>query len=354
MHMLVRAIVSQGHPNGEKLSTRISDLVAGRNFDRLDVAVAYATLSGLEALRTASGGWPALTRWVVGLDDAITQPQALESLVAMQGADLRVCQLGPARRFHPKLYCFWSSNEPANCLAVIGSANMTDHGLNRNGEAAVILDAENEADAEQLKLKWQDFDALGTDASQAILDAYREQHAKARKARRRLTTIGAIPPQPEADEPVLLFDGSPSTASLLFVDFASAMGGGREIELPKVVVPFFGIVDGTPSPQSRNFEFSGQAATPIPLVRRENNGMWRITFNVNVPGSAVLQRPIVDGVQQRSNQAVVFVRTAEGSFRTHFVGIASAEYTALMAETQQAGVCGRTVIGPKGKNYGFR
>lgn len=348
-------LVAQGEANGLTLASAIEAALTGRNLDRLDVAVAYATRSGLTALRNAAAGFPDVSRWVVGLDDAITQPQALDDLLMLPNASVRVASLSAqGRRFHPKMYCFWSTQDDAVCVCIIGSANMTMHGLNRNGETSVILVAENREDAETLKSGWDSMWALSDDASVERIEAYREFHAKARKAQRRLERIGAVQTQPEAEEPLTLFDGKPGTGSLLFVDFGSAMGNGSEIELPKTVVSYFGIADGTPSPQVRNFAFTDGVVIPIPVIRRQNNGMWRITFGSNVPGAALLKRKTVAGVKQRSDMAVVFQRTNAGSYQTAFVEIGTPQYTALTTETQNEGIFGRTRQGPTGKNYGFR
>ena len=352
--MLVRGVVAQGEPNGVTLAGKVSEALQGMEIDRLDVAVAYATQQGLTSLQEALGEWPAEMRWVVGLDDAITQPVAIDTLLALDGVELRLARLGPQRRFHPKLYCFWSSTDSAICLLAIGSANMTKHGLTLNGEAAILLEAETQAEADDLKLAWIALNALGDSVDAFDLDEYRLLHERARKARTRLAKKGFLPPQTEVDEPTLAFNGDPITAQAAFADFGSAMGNGREIEFPKPMMPYFGIVDGTGSPQNRTFRFSGGAAFQIPLVRRANNGMWRMTFGAQIPGSEVLKRPILNGVKQRSNQAVAFERNADGSFETRFVQLGTAAYNDLITDAQQSGTVERTRPGPSGKNYGFR
>ena len=239
-------------------------------------------------------------------------------------------------------------------MVAIGSANMTKHGLTMNGEAAILLEAETEGEATELKQSWAALDALGDEVGAFDLEAYRVLHARARKARNRLGEKGFLPPQPEADEPLVAINGNAATANLAFVDFGSAMGDGREIEFPKPMMPFFGIIDGTPSPQMRNFHFGPGATIAIPLVRRPKNGMWRMSFGVQVPGSAALIRPVVNGVRQRSIQSVVFERNADGSFDTRFVQLGTAPYNDLLTDVQQTGVLARTKQGPSGKNYGFR
>ncbi len=68
----MRQLIAQGSPGKPSLASETTAALVGMAVDRLDVAVAYATQAGLDALRAAIGGWPAATRWVVGLDDAIT------------------------------------------------------------------------------------------------------------------------------------------------------------------------------------------------------------------------------------------------------------------------------------------
>src|SRR5690606_14792913 len=103
------------------------------------------------------------------------------SLANLPNAELRLASLAPeGRRFHPKLYCLWSSADPAVALAVIGSANMTLHGMNRNGEVGVLLIAEDVAEVELLKSAWNQMNALGRELAEWDLEAYGEAHAKAR------------------------------------------------------------------------------------------------------------------------------------------------------------------------------
>lgn len=71
-------LISQGGAGDQTLGKALSESSGTGQFDRLDVAVAYATLPGVKALALAVGGIPQISRWVVGLDDAITQPEALE------------------------------------------------------------------------------------------------------------------------------------------------------------------------------------------------------------------------------------------------------------------------------------
>ena len=80
------ALVAQNGKGGPTLAAALRRAASDGAFDRLDVAVACATLQGLKALERALKALPPVTRWVVGLDDAITQPEAIEYLLGLPGA----------------------------------------------------------------------------------------------------------------------------------------------------------------------------------------------------------------------------------------------------------------------------
>lgn len=353
--MIVRAIVAQGEAGGPDLASELSVALNAVAMDRLDVAVAYATQSGLNILRDLVGEWPPATRWVVGLDDAITQPEAIDSLDSLPGAELRLAELGPQRRFHPKLYCFWSSTEPAACIAAVGSANMTEHGLKLNGEATVILEAESEADADQLKKAWEALNAFGTPAAQMDLDAYRAKYARARNARRRMANRGILPPQPEAEEEVAaapVVPSNPSNAMVAWTEGASPSAGGRDLEFPRAMMPYFRLPS---SPATRRFRIASGPIFPLTFTMREDNQMWRLLISRAAISAGIGRenlRPVA-GSTNRSDLAVVF-RRAEGpaDYDVEFVLIDSPEHTALLTQTQAAGTLDRT-RDPGGRYFGY-
>lgn len=66
-------VIAQGRiPGGPSLTAALRESLTNLSIDRLDVAVAYATFSGVTALEQAVTAFPAISRWVIGLDDAIT------------------------------------------------------------------------------------------------------------------------------------------------------------------------------------------------------------------------------------------------------------------------------------------
>ena len=69
-------LIAQGHPSSPTLWKALSEATTANEFDHLDVAVAYATLQGVRSLELALNNTRLVSRWVVGLDDAISQPEA--------------------------------------------------------------------------------------------------------------------------------------------------------------------------------------------------------------------------------------------------------------------------------------
>lgn len=198
-------LLAQGGAREVSLAAAIKLRVRTAPFNRLDVAAAYVTLQGVRALEATLGSKPASSRWVVGLDDAITQPEAIEYLVALAGAELRVAKLSPARRFHPKVYRFFDDNAPGRSLLVVGSGNLTQRGIQKNAEGAVLLDAENEADVALGVTMFEELWAIGRKLEVGELAAYAERYKKAKASRKAVEDAGDSPPEPHAVAPVAPF-----------------------------------------------------------------------------------------------------------------------------------------------------
>lgn len=354
--MITSAVISQGGQGERTFADEISDLVQGKNFDRLDVAVAYATQSGLDALKDAIGGWPEKSRWVVGLDDAITQPSAIDELKGLESAEVSFARLdSEGRRFHPKLYCFWSSTNTSLCGLVFGSANMTLHGLRRNGEVGAILVAENEGEANKLKGSWSTMHALRLADAEVDLEAYRRRYKAMQEARRKARREAKQSAAAEEQEVELVgseeFDGNPAQASIAWTEGASPSAGGRDLEFPKAMMPVFKLGQ---SPITKRFRTRDGSIFPMTFTERMDNQMWRLLFRADAIESAI-GRPTLRPAtgENRSDLAIIFQRShGEADFDLSIVVIGSEEHQYLMQRSQEAGGLYRT-RNPGGRNFGF-
>ncbi len=160
MHTL---IPSAELPSGREALRRV--LV---DANRLDVAVAFLTGSGIQVLRElfAEFGTPSRVRFVVR-GAPITDPDAVIALADL-GAEVRVVMGVRAPRFHPKL---WITTNAESVHVLSGSGNLTAGGLDHNDEQFEMLhmrlpDEQREAAAHHER--WDAFFALGSPLADAI------------------------------------------------------------------------------------------------------------------------------------------------------------------------------------------
>jgi len=348
-------LISQGGAADQTLGKALSASSAAGKFDRLDVAVAYATLPGVKALALAVGGIPQVSRWVVGLDDAISQPEALEYIEKLSGSKLRVVKLTPSRRFHPKMYLLWSSSEKGNAAAAIGSGNMTVNGLRKNGEVAVILTAEAAKEADALKKQWREMWNLGHSPTVQELADYKELYKKAKKQRKKVAEIGAAPPEPDASEVVgeePTFDGSPKSATIAWLEVGSANAGGRDLEFPKAMMPYFAL---SASKEKRKFVTVDGQEHALVFTKREQNDMWRLMFNsasIQSAANRTTMRPVSGA--SRSDLAVVF-RKLPGTkkFKIQLLKITGPEFKSIVKQSKSIDAQFVTRNGPGGRRFGY-
>lgn len=346
-------LVAQGGEGTVSLTKAIGAATSDVVFDRLDVAVAYATLPGIKALEIALGGIPPKSRWVIGLDDAISQPEAITYLVEMPGSKVRLAKMAPAQRFHPKLYRLWSSESADLCISVIGSGNMTQRGFRSNGETAAILTAESAEDASKMEKQWKAMWRLGHDPQPDEIAEYKKTYEVAKKQRKKVSDMGAAPPEPEPSDPVEeepSYTGSPASAHLAWLEAGSANAGGRDLEFPKAMMPFFGLKKNK---ETRTFVVGG-AEFDLIFTERLANQMWRLMFTRDVTQAAIGRdslRPL-SGVN-RSDLTVIFRKVAgTKKFELELVPIDGPAHNEALARSKSIGGYFAT-RNPGGRKFGF-
>lgn len=326
--------------------------------DRLDVAVAYATTTGIPCLMETIGRDIPVSRWVIGIDDAVSQPAAIEAINNMPGAEIRLASKGPRQRFHPKIYQLWSSTHPEICVSYVGSGNFTSNGLQRNAEAGVVLIAESVEEAEAMREQWQAFWNLGHPLSPVSLQRYREAYDAVRAVR--APADRAVREEVLNDESITHifnfapeFDGMPQTATVAWLECGTASAGGRDLEFPAAIVPFFRL-QGARSVNSLRM-LPGNEVFDLVFTMRPDNGMWRVMLSSDAIEAATGRtslRPVAGG--NRSDLTVIFQRNPNGEadFDVRFVEIGSANYNELVQNTQAHGVVDRT-RGVGGRRFGY-
>lgn len=344
--MLSDLVIQTGLPGVASLTDRLR-AARDQAHDRFDVATAYLTSSGIQAVVNALHPLPAQTRWIIGLDDGISQPHAIEELTNIEGSEVRVVSLAPQRRFHPKIYHLWSSNDPCKSRLLVGSGNMTGNGLQINAEAAVMLGAENGADGKCLHDAWSSVWALGRQVTQTILNDYKLVYRSARAARAKMNKLPIA-----QDEPDITLS-EPFSVANAWLDVGSATAQGREIELPKALTPFFGVTSNNELLLQPRFGLSDGTSINVSLVRRADNGMWRLGFRTEAINIAIGRpnfRPTSGG--NRSDLAAVFSWISADEIRLTFVTIGTDAYQALIARTSDIGAPSLTQ-GVNPRSYGL-
>lgn len=347
-------LIAQGKPDALTLWDAFAEEISNNQFNHLDVAVAYATLQGVKALEMALGGMKQSSRWVVGLDDAISQPEAIEYLLTLQGAQVRVASMLPGKRFHAKLYCSWSTEHKDKCVTAIGSGNMTLNGLVHNAETAVLLTAETREEAIELKKQWRAMWNLGNKAKQDTIDSYRNIYKAARKQRKKIAALGVAPREPKPNASVKLgprIAGDPKKARLAWLEAGSPSAGGRDLEFPRDIIPFFELRQ---SPTLKKFRMRDGQVFTLRFTERMDNQMWRLMFTRDAIHAAVgrqTMRPL--NGNNRSDLAVVFRKLRDAAdYDVKMVLIGSPEHAGLISRSRSAQALYRT-RDPGGRNFGL-
>lgn len=235
-------LLAQGGRQQLSMAAAIKAHIREAPFDGIDVAAAYVTLQGIRALERILGRPPVASRWIVGLDDAISQPQAIEYLLGLKGAEVRVSKLSPKRRFHPKMYRLFQSDGPARGLLVVGSGNLTERGLHTNAEGAVLLKAETLPEVAAGLSMFNEFWGLGHELGAGELSAYAERYERARKSRKAQEDAGDAPPEPAPSATVAADIPGQSTPeavlALAVARIASAQPNGQcSLNLARDMIP---------------------------------------------------------------------------------------------------------------------
>src|SRR5882724_1952473 len=109
----------------KSLLSLITEEITSNQYTQISACAAYASYRGVVLARTAisSAGAPKF-RWLFGLNDYITDPQAIYVASGMKNAETRIVAVTPGRRFHSKAYLLDSSAKQSATL-IIGSPNLT-------------------------------------------------------------------------------------------------------------------------------------------------------------------------------------------------------------------------------------
>ena len=340
-------------PKRDTIGKTIETLSSSQLWGRMSVAVAYSSMAGAASLydiiRAAN---PEVSfRWLLGLDDYVTQPAAIDFCCSVGNTDVRLYRSTKTQtRFHPKVFLFDTLGNNAASSMIVGSANLTFAALNKNCEAVAILDAQNAADTAIMRSRYELLWGLGVKPTKSILDEYRRQFAKFRKSRAFLLETDAKQEKPRG--PILQSDSAlinPSSASVCWIEVGKNTALGRELEVKGEQARFFGLDPTGGNAEFRNFLVSSGETIPLRL-KYQGNAMWRLQLRVDVPEVAVGLRPVIPGGLGRSPYVAVFKRTnTKKLFTLTFPRRDSKEFNEILKRSGNAGTIGST----SAREYGW-
>lgn len=334
------------------LAQLISDRAGQTSFDEALVSVAYMTVSGIRLLINGfANSIPGKSKWLIGLDDYITQPGAIDAAMAIPGAEVRVVSYSAlGLRFHPKVYIFRKNSKPRQGLTILGSSNLTSQALAGNGEANAIINVENQEDFFMTQTLWDALWKQGHSPTKQELIAYKKKYetTNARKPKE-----VAAKGKSKSGMIILSSDDAeldPTQANTCWIECGYITAMGREIELKAEQGLFFGLNPTGEKPRTFDFKLSSGAKTQLRL-KFQGNHMWRLQLTNEVPEVAAGLRPrLPDGTLGRSPFVAIFERTDKTSlFRLRFIKLSSAEFRKLAKKSSQLGTLGTTTA----RQYGW-
>lgn len=317
------------------------------------VAAAYATVSGVRSILSLfDDERPEKSSWLIGLDDAISQPGALQLISELKGASLRlVSYTNIDARFHPKVFQFRFLDQKEN-FSIVGSANLTRAALTRNGEAVIIAESQSAADDVSFETFWLELWSQGKIATNERLEEYAALYKKAKPIRIALErTITSIPKTSPA--PILSSDSAevdPTIANTCWIECGFITAMGRELEFKAEQGMFFGLSPTGGPPKAFQFKVSSGKAIPL-RMKYQGNHMWRLQMNNEVPEVRSGLRPYLPGGGLgRSPYVAVFSRTpSPDTFTLRFLKLGSSKFKRLLAQSMKSGTLGRT----SARQYGW-
>lgn len=251
---------------------------------RVRAGFAYATSDGISELCTLNDSdWrdQVQSEWIVGLDQGLTQPSALDNLYDQTNAEIRVIYPGDdltigalyrRPRFHAKLLFLESESAAEQEHLITTSANMTGSALGKmptNYEVGLVKsrgsglsDEEVENFEDWWDLAWSE----STPLTPELIETYSEIRTEYQEEN---PDVGEY----ESSETV----SYASDASNLWIETREMTGGSRnQVEFNEQLSGFFS--DSGTLPGSVDIEFQGSAHTDRPLNTRTTDPPYGVSI----------------------------------------------------------------------------
>jgi len=138
-------LLLQGLNKDDDHETAVKKLLAIHGMENYLFSLAFARSNGVERIKVNLGKVSGKARVFIGIRNGVTSVQSLSSFLRIGIVPYVVDTASNSKIFHQKIYAAYSNT---NAYVIIGSANLTNGGLNQNIEASsyIRLDREQQAD----------------------------------------------------------------------------------------------------------------------------------------------------------------------------------------------------------------
>lgn len=356
--MKVSSLIQQKNsPRTKTIQSALGEYIRANSYVQVRVAMAYVSIAGVRALLSAfSERKVRQSQWLLGLDDTITQPGAIELLIGLEGAELRVASLADSSlRFHPKVCHFQSSSGEGKDILMIGSANLTSTALAGNSEAVVFLEGQSTTDKRLFAQMWKDLWSQGHQPTATELATYKSQYEATRKLKERFRRKPKKNGLNERTSPERILEGDgaeldPTHAKNCWIECGYITAMGRELEFKAEQSLFFGLDPIGGKDHVYRFRVTNGSIVSLRMKYQQNH-MWRLQMNNSVPEVQRGLRPRgAEGKLGRSEEVAVFTRTSTADlFNLRFMKLGSRQFEMLQKQSRQLGTIGRTTT----RSYGW-
>lgn len=346
------------HDSCATITALLRNILQPIQFEKFHVAMAYVTIAGIRDLFGVMPDYDISQEWLVGLDDAITQPGAIELCRSFDASDVRVASFeSNNRRFHPKLLYFTNGEACHSAVMMVGSCNLTRQAMATNAESVVLLHSQNQSDKDYLDGIWNDTWRLGRGFTDAELVAYEDKYEKSKEFRKRAFRArqrqDVVRPS-EKSRLVLEHDEAeidPSNADTCWIECGKITAMGRELEFKAEQALFFSLNPKGGKPRHLTFIVSDGSEVVLRMKYQTRNGMWRLQMRSSVPEVAKGLRPqLPNGKLGRSPWVAVFERTPQDDkYRLNFIKLDSNAFRKLRDTSVKLGTRGHT----SAREYGW-
>jgi HKD family nuclease len=333
-----------------KNSPRLHDLlkaeVTKENYRRISVCVAYASYRGAVLLRSLFAKQQDVTfRWLLGLDDAFTDPKAIDVAMGTRQAKTRLATLAPKQRFHPKIYLL-DRNDGRTATLVVGSCNLSEAALEDNCEAYAVFYAQSAAELRKFEQYWQFVWKLGFTPKPALLKDYSKRYKRNRKK-----NPIVVEEEPKRSQPRKIKKAAKANldnSTRVWIVLGRNTGGGGQLDVVKDLAPFLGLPANPSEGTTRRIQIDSPSGTKDYQLTF-TKGMWRF-MNLQ-QGFLVPLRP---DLSKPSPYILVIERPSTADrLRMYVLPKRGPRARRIIRTSGEVGFTRVSVGGPSGRPYGW-